>query len=145
MPFPDLPLYFENAAGQLREHPAGYAVLHYTSGPRQPGTFAEFGTQVGRLLLARQWHRLLSDQRELSILSDAEKEWVTTQWLPQHVARPAVLHEALLVARDVFARLAIGQALNQTSATTGTITLHYCADEAAAHTYLLGLGTSLPG
>lgn len=139
MPFDDLLLYFENAAGQVREHPAGYAVVCYSLGKRQPETFEALGTQVGKLLLARQWHRLLSDQREMTPLSEAEKRWIAEQWLTHRVPRPATLREAVLLPADVFARLSMAQILNQASATAGTIALHSFTDEAAAQAYLAGL------
>ena len=63
MPFFKLPLYFENSAGQVREHPAGYEIICYAPGKRPPGGFQALGTQLGRLLVARRWRRMLSDQR----------------------------------------------------------------------------------
>ncbi len=140
MPFSHLPLYFENAAGQIREHPAGYAVICYSVGKRQPEAFEALAVQLGRLLLLRGWHRLLSDQRELAPLSDAEKTWITEEWLTGKVLRPAALWEAILIPSDVFARLSVGQIFNQTTAAAGTITLQSFTEEAAAHAYLLGVG-----
>ncbi|MGI4742832.1 MAG: hypothetical protein ACRYG7_47345 [Janthinobacterium lividum] len=144
MPFAPLSLYFENAAGQVREHPAGYAVICYSLGKRQPETFEALAVQLGRLLLLRGWHRLLSDQREMTPLSEAEKTWITDEWLTGKIRRPAALWEAVLVPVDVFARLSVGQILNQTTAAAGTITLQSFTEEAAAHAYLLSVSNKPP-
>lgn len=137
MPFSTLPLYFENAAGQVREHPAGYGVICYTAGKREPGTFEELGTRLGQLLLARRWNRFLSDQRLLAPLTETEKAWTTDHWVNQATLRPAHLREAILTAGDVFTRLSLAQILNQAATTAGGITLKYCEDPEAAQAYLL--------
>ena len=136
MPFSTLPLYFENAAGQIREHPAGYAVITYKAGKREPGTFEVLGTHLGRLLLARQWTRFVSDQRLLAPLTEAEKEWTTTRWINQHELRPAQLHEAILVAGNAFTRLSLAQILSQAATTAGGITIRYFEQEVAAQDWL---------
>ena len=136
MPFSKLQLYFENQAGQVREHPAGYGVITYKAGKREPGTFEALGTHLGRLLLARQWHRFVSDQRLLAPLTEAEKEWTTTRWVNQHELRPAQLSEAILVASDVFTRLSLAQILNQSATEANGITIQYFEQEEAAQHWL---------
>ena len=137
MPFATLPLYFENAAGQVREHPAGYGVVTYKPGKREPGTFEALGTHLGRLLLDRQWQRFVSDQRLLAPLTEVEKEWTTTRWVNRHELRPAQLREAILVAGNAFTRLSLVQILNQTATVAGGITIQYFEQEDAAQRWLL--------
>ena len=136
MPFSTLPLYFENAAGQVREHPAGYGVICYTAGKREPGTFEALGARLGQLLLARRWDRFLSDQRLLAPLTEEEKAWATDSWVNQATLRPAQLREAILTAGDVFTRLSLVQILNQAATAAGGITVGYFDDEQTAQAYL---------
>ncbi|NML64843.1 hypothetical protein HHL22_06455 [Hymenobacter sp. RP-2-7] len=138
MPFTSLPLYFENTAGYVREHPAGYGVICYGAGKREAGSFVELGTRLGQLLVARRWTRFISDQRLLAPLSEAEKSWVTEYWIGQRVPRPAHLIEAILLASDVFTRLSLAQILNQSSSAIGSLTIQRFESEAAAHAWLLG-------
>ena len=139
MSFTSLPLYFENAAGQVREHPAGYGIICYHAGKRPADSFAELGSKIGQLLVARKWGRFISDQRVLAPLTEAEKTWVTEFWIGQRVPRPAHLTEALLVASDVFTRLSMAQILNQTSSAAGSLTIQYFDKEDAAQAWLVGM------
>ncbi|MGI4833523.1 MAG: hypothetical protein ACRYFK_08695 [Janthinobacterium lividum] len=139
MPSISLPLYFENAAGHVREHPAGYGIINYNAGKRAAGSFVELGTQMGQLLVARRWARFLSDQRLLAPLSETEKTWVTDFWIGQQVPRPAHLAEAILLASDVFTRLSLAQILNQSSSAIGSLTIQRFESESTAHAWLLAL------
>lgn len=138
MPFTSLPLYFENAAGHVREHPAGYGIISYTAGKRAAGSFMELGTKVGQLLVARRWSRFISDQRLLAPLTEAEKAWVTEFWIGQQVPRPPHLTEAIILASDVFTRLSLAQILNQSSSAAGSLTIQHFDSEATAEAWLAG-------
>ena len=137
MPFKEAPLYYANAVGQVRKHPAGYAILCYAVGPRQQLLYEALLTQVGHLLLSRGWNRLLSDQRVMAPFTEAEKAWSVEHWLGQKIARPSLLRVAALLATNVFARLAFAQVLNQAPA--HTVHYQYFEEETADQTYLLGL------
>ncbi|MGI4862592.1 MAG: hypothetical protein ACRYFZ_01625 [Janthinobacterium lividum] len=83
MCFKDLPLYFENAAGHVREHPVGYAIVCYHAGERYELDLEVLLVHAGQLLRARGWNRLLSDQRLMTPYTLVEKTWVNAFWASQ--------------------------------------------------------------
>lgn len=98
--------YFQNSAGLVLEHAhAGYAELRYLPSKRQPGELAALLTHLGRLLLARDWHRFLSDNRQMTPYLAEEKQWFSTQWLSGVVPHPSPLTGVIVLPEDVVARL----------------------------------------
>jgi hypothetical protein len=74
-------IYFHSAAGLVLEHARDrYAELRYLPSKRQPGDLAALLTQLARLLLARGWHRFLSDNRQMkssgSSASGSQAQWL---------------------------------------------------------------------
>ncbi len=132
--------YYENPAGQLLEHPNGYAVLRYAAGKRSPIELQGLLTHLGQLLLRRGWTRFLSDTRLMEPLTETEKDWVTTHWHDGKIARPPHLQGVILAATNAVTRLGIGQVLRH--ATPNNIHYHTLTDEAEAHRYLAGLAAS---
>jgi hypothetical protein len=99
-------LYFHSSAGLVLEHTTGhYAELRYLPSKRQPGELAALLTQLGRLLLARGWHKFLSDNRHMTPYSADEKQWFTSQWLSGAVPHPNPLTGVIILPEDVVARL----------------------------------------
>lgn len=98
--------HFHSSAGLVIEHPLdGYAELRYLPSKRQPGDLAALLTQLGRLLLARGWHRFLSDNRQMTPYSVEEKQWFVSQWLAGRVPHPDPLTGVIVLPEDVVARL----------------------------------------
>lgn len=142
MSLPTATVFFENTAGQVLAHPAGYGVLRYRSARRQPTDIADLLSSLGRMLLAHGWNRFLADNRQMTALNEAEKNWFATKWLGQggqHVPRPAPLYGAVVLPTEVIARLAITQMLNEADA--ATMVYRTFTEEAAATAYLAGLPT----
>ncbi|MGI4735842.1 MAG: hypothetical protein ACRYG7_11765 [Janthinobacterium lividum] len=99
-------IYFHSPAGLVLEHAlAGYAELRYLPSKRQSGDLAALLTQLGRLLLARDWHKFLSDNRQMTPYSADEKQWFVSQWLPGGVPRPTPLTGVVVLPEQVVARL----------------------------------------
>lgn len=99
-------IYFRNSAGLVLEHTlGGYAELRYLPSKRQPGELAALLTHLGRLLLARDWHRFLSDNRQMTPYSADEKQWFIGQWLSGAVPHPDPLTGVIVLPEDVVARL----------------------------------------
>ena len=84
---------------------AGYAELRYLPSKRQPGELAALLTHLGRLLLARNWHRFLSDNRQMTPYSVEEKQWFSSQWLTGVVPHPTPLTGVIVLPENVVARL----------------------------------------
>jgi hypothetical protein len=99
-------IYFHSPAGLILEHAhERYAELRYLPSTRQPGDLATLLTQLARLLLARGWHRFLSDNRQMTPYSTDEKEWFVSQWLRGLVPRPTPLTGVVVLPEQVVARL----------------------------------------
>ena len=99
-------IYFQSSAGLVLEHPLDrYAELRYLPSKRQPGDLAALLTQLGRLLLARDWHKFLSDNRQMTPYSAEEKQWFVSQWLPGEVPHPVPLTGVVVLPEQVVARL----------------------------------------
>lgn len=110
MPFSaTLRVYFENAAGRVLEHPAGYVVFVYRPGPRQLPDFQALITHTSRLLVRNGWHCILGDQRQMVPLTPEEREWVVAFWQQHTMQHADHLCAAVVLPQDVFARLAASQ------------------------------------
>jgi hypothetical protein len=99
-------IYFQSPAGLVLEHSLDrYAELRYLPSKRQPGDLATLLTQLGRLLLARDWHKFLSDNRQMAPYSADEKQWFVREWLSGMVPRPTPLTGVIVLPEQVVARL----------------------------------------
>ena len=99
-------IYFQSPAGLVLEHALGhYAELRYLPSKRQPGELATLLTQLGQLLLARGWHKFLSDNRQMTPYATDEKQWFSSHWLTGAVPRPAPLTGVVILPEQVVARL----------------------------------------
>lgn len=99
-------IYFHSSAGLVLEHAReGYAELRYLPSKRQPGDLAALLTQLGRLLLARNWHKFLSDNRQITPYSADEKQWFASQWLTGKTPHPDPLTGVIVLPEAVVARL----------------------------------------
>ncbi|GGG32295.1 hypothetical protein [Hymenobacter glacieicola] len=127
--------YFENAAGRLAAHPAGFAVVTWHKGLRRLDDFKALLTHLDQLLRLRRWSRLLADQRELTPFTEAERTWVVTEWLPQAVGNGPYRYAAVLLPLDVFARLASKSVLSESQ--EKFLAYQFCETEAEASRWLL--------
>lgn len=100
-------IYFKNNAGCLWEEPAGYLRLEYYPGPRLEAQFRSLLTHARQALQRHSWSRMLVNQQQMSPFTAAEEAWMTTEWLPQAVHENGYRYGAVVVAHDVFARLAM--------------------------------------
>lgn len=88
-------LFFENALGRLYAHPDGYALLRYHPGVRSLLDVQQMLLHVGRLLHQRRWHKLLSDQRQLSPFTETEQALILDYWQARHFTFGSTLGAAL--------------------------------------------------
>lgn len=107
-------LYFENSVGRLWEEPEGYLRLEYKPGPRETVQFRAMLTHVAQALSRRQWACILVDQRQMDPFNPTEQAWMTSEWLPKAVLEHGYRFGAVLVAHNVFARLAMTQLVMST-------------------------------
>jgi hypothetical protein len=102
-------LYFENSVGRIWEEPEGYLRLEYRSGLREGVQFRALLTHTAQALSRRQWSKILVDQRDMAPFNPSEQDWMTNEWLPRAVQENGYRFGAILVAHNVFARLAMNQ------------------------------------
>lgn len=102
-------LYFENSIGRLWEEPDGYLRLEYKPNPREAVQFRALLTHAAQALSRHHWANMLVDQRQMTPFTPAEQAWMSGEWLPKAVHEHGYRHGAVLVAHNVFARLAMTQ------------------------------------
>lgn len=99
-------IYYENAVGRASDDPLGFARLTYQAGLRPRDSFQALLGHVTRLLARRGDGCLLVDQRRMAPFTPEEQAYVIEQWLPRTVQEGGYRYGAVIVAEDVFARLA---------------------------------------
>ena len=129
--------FFENAAACLFEHPGGYVFFQYKAGKRHLADLQAALTHTADLLHKRKWYKLLGDQRLMAPFTDEETAWVITQWLTGTQMLVGDIHAAVLVANDVFARLAASQLRHD--ATLAGLVYRTFEDETQAAAWLASL------
>jgi hypothetical protein len=127
-------LYFNNAAVRVLEHPHGFAIFQYLPGPRTLTDLQAAVTHVNRLLLRRAWGRVLNDQRQMVPFTPEESAWVHNYWHTHLDQHPHGITSAVIVAQDVFARLAASQLRHDHQALD--IEYHVFEDEGEAVAWL---------
>ncbi|RZJ95328.1 MAG: hypothetical protein EOO60_00725 [Hymenobacter sp.] len=131
-------IYFQSPAGLVLEHPLDrYAELRYLPSKRQAGDLATLLTQLGRLLLARDWHKFLSDNRQMTPYSAEEKQWFVSQWLPGVVPHPIPLTGVVVLPEQVVARLSFLEMSMKADISSLRYRTFQGVDEALS--YLMGL------
>jgi hypothetical protein len=116
-------LHFENAAGQVSAHPAGYVLLTYKPGPRTFTDLQALLSHTGILLRRNNWHKLVGDQRLMAPFTEEERKWIVEFWLASPQQRVGGLYGAIIVAHDVFARLSMSQVMHEAQASSLTYRL----------------------
>lgn len=107
MPAASRTIYFKNNVGCLWEEPEAYLYLEYYPGPREEVQFRALLTHVRQAMQRRSWSRMLVNQQQMSAFTPTEESWMMNEWLPQAVRENGYRHGAVVVAHDVFARLAM--------------------------------------
>ena len=122
-------LYFENAAVRVLEHPSGFAIFQYQPGPRALLDLQAALTHLGNLLRQRAWHTVLSDQRRMQPFAKEETAWMAEFWAAYLARQDGGLRAAVLVAHDVFARLASSEFRHSNQQATLNITYRTFEEE----------------
>lgn len=102
-------IYFENSVGRIWEEPGHYLRLEYHNGFREQTHFRALLNHLAQALARRGWSRILINQQAMVPFNPSEQTWMTTEWLPRAVREAGYRYGAVVVAHDVFARLAMNQ------------------------------------
>jgi hypothetical protein len=99
-------LYFENNLASVSSHPAGYVQLTYHAGECALQDLQVVLQHTGDLLQRRRWFRLLEDQHQLVPLTVEGQEVMAGYWQQQTHVLGHPLCVAVVLAKNVFTRLA---------------------------------------
>jgi len=99
-------VFFENNAGQVLAYPAGYLHLHWGSEPRTLAETQAILQGVSRGLQHFGWSKMLGSQLDMLPFSAEEQAWVAHEWLPHAVQEAGYRSGAILLAANLYARLA---------------------------------------
>ena len=97
---------YRNPAGELGLDPAGFLRITWSTAARGPHDAAALFEQLLAALRQQGWSRVLINQAGMHAFSPAEQGWIATDWLPRAVHVGGYRHGAVVVAPDVFVRLA---------------------------------------
>ena len=100
-------IYFKNAIGCVWEEPEAYLRLDYFPGARDETQFRALLTHARQAMQRRSWSKMLVNQQEMNPFTPSEESWMTNEWLPLAVQEGGYRYGAVIVARNVFARLAM--------------------------------------
>jgi hypothetical protein len=128
-------IYYENPVGRAVDDPLGFARLMYQPGVRPRDGFQALLGHVTQLMARREDGCLLVDQRLMTPFTPEEQEHVIQQWLPRTVQEGGYRYGAVLVAQNVFARLATSTIIS--AVRDLSITYCYFEEEAEAITWLM--------
>lgn len=98
--------FFENAAGRLVPDLLGFLRLTWQAGPTSSADRRVLLEQMLRWLKQNGTGKVLADQRLMTPFSPADQEWINTDWTPRAVQDGNYRFRAILIAENVFARLA---------------------------------------
>lgn len=127
-------LYFENKAARILENPAGFLQVIWSPEERDQLTFRAVFNHMVLALQRRGWSRILVDQRRMRAFSTDEQQWVVREWLPRAVVEGGYRFGSVIVAEDVFTRLAT--AYITTSVQNMPLVYRTFSDEASATAWL---------
>ena len=99
-------VFFENLAGQVLVQPAGYLCSCWSAHPRTLADTQALLRQLSRGLRQRGWSKVLSNQLAMPPFSAAEQAWIAQEWLPPAVREAGYRTGAILLATNLYARLA---------------------------------------
>jgi hypothetical protein len=99
-------LLFTNSAGRFLADPEGFLRAYWAITPRTLADTQALFTRMSEVLRQRGWGRILVDQVAMLPFSTAEQQWITQEWLPQAVQVNGYRYGAVVVASDIYARLA---------------------------------------
>jgi hypothetical protein len=125
-------LFFENAMGRILEHPNGYVLIRYHPSKRTLVDLQDFLTNVGRLLQLRGWHKLLSDQRLLSPLTEEEQALILDYWQARHFTFGATAG-AVLLSSNILTQLSFARIREQAN---GSLRYRHFENELDADAWL---------
>ncbi|MDU0370073.1 hypothetical protein ACFPAF_06695 [Hymenobacter endophyticus] len=128
-------LYFQNKAARILEDPAGLLRVIWSAEERDQLTFRAVFNHMVQALQRHGWSKILVDQRQMRAFSAAEQHWVVQEWLPRAVQEGGYRYGSVLVAEDVFTRLAT--AYITTSVQNLPLVYRTFSDEASALQWLL--------
>jgi hypothetical protein len=122
-------LYFQNLAGKIYHHPAGFARLAWSAERTSIETVKTFYEQALALLLNSGARKILSDHGSRPPLSGLAQQWLTEDWMPRAIGQACARHCAFVEGTNALHRLAAQSVMNSSPA--GLVFQRFATIEAA--------------
>ena len=98
-------LSFNNTAGQVYYHPAGYVRLAWGAGRVPLDVVQAYYEKVLAVLITTGARKILSDHGQRAPLLPAAQQWLTQNWIPRAMAQARTRHCAIVEGADPVHRL----------------------------------------
>ncbi len=104
--------YFANAAGAVDFLPDQYVYLHWHGAPMDSTELRALYVHARNLLHRHQLRCILADHRAMPAVTEADRQWLLNEWLPETVALTGYSHCAVLRAPDPARRMHTDEVVN---------------------------------
>ena len=134
---PDAPsLYFHNALGRVLLHAgAGYVRIEWQAAPMASQELRAVYEHTLHLLRREGLTRVLTDHRHMLPYTAADRDWLTTQWVPRAVTEAGYRRCAIVQAHAVLNQLATKHMVQELS--SAPLELQHFAEPEPAMAWLL--------
>jgi hypothetical protein len=126
-------LYFQNAAGKLFYHPAGYVRMAWSAERLPLDVLQAYYEQALKLLRTLGAHKILSDHGGRAPLLAAAQVWLTEDWIPRAIREVGFNYCAIVDGMDPMHRLSTQSVV---SAAPAALTFKRYASVADAEAWL---------
>ena len=128
--------YFQNAAGKLFYHPAGYVRMAWSAERVSLEVLQAYYEQALKLMLTLGAHKVLSDHGQRAPLVAAAQTWLTQTWIPKAIAQAGFSYCAIVDGVDPLHRLSTQSVV---SAAPSAVTFRRCNTVDEADAWLRGV------
>jgi hypothetical protein len=106
-------LFFDNPAGRIWHHPAGFVRLEWHRAPGSETHVRALYQAASEALLQFGITRIMSDHRHMPPLSPALQRWLADVWVPETMQATGYSRGAVIQAFNLFNRMATNQIVSQ--------------------------------
>jgi hypothetical protein len=128
--------YFQNAAGKLFYHPAGYVRMAWSAERVSLEVLQVYYEQALKLMLTLDAHKVLSDHGQRAPLVAVAQSWLTQTWIPKAVEQARFSYCAIVDGADPLHRLSTQSVV---SASPSTVVFKRCHTVEEADAWLRGV------
>jgi hypothetical protein len=105
MPRAQETLYFQNAAGKVFHHAAGFVRMAWSADRLPAAAIETYYEQALKLMLTTGTHKILSHHGQRAPLPGSVQQWLTENWIPRAISQARAYHCAIVEGADPMHRL----------------------------------------